>query len=418
MTRVLAAALGLALALPLAAHAAPPAPPTSHPQTEADAYTRYELLDPGSGKFHILYEVTATTPGAVAYYNPIRPGSTATGEHVLDRATGKPLEFKVVSGKDALAQGLSDADPKTDYIRVALARPVPADGGQGRILIDKTYEDRKSYYSAGGPDLVFERPLGIKRNAVVLPQGYELVACNYPSQVIQQADGRIVVSFWNGTPAEAPLKLRARLVTPFGAWLAKGPDAEKLTRVLDERAHQNRDIVYFLKPPETHAFALYHDYTEARAGAATYVNVVRDGSTVQDPGARNLDTGEVIPFAVLKGEAITRANLDADDRPAKITPASEVVVFHFTPVPAGGSTRLRMSETYTDPDSYKVVDGQLVFHRSFGRAADAVVLPQGWMLTNSSVPATVSETDDGRERLDFVNPRNDEIDVVITARKR
>ncbi|MDP9415768.1 MAG: hypothetical protein M3Q08_17140, partial [Pseudomonadota bacterium] len=37
-------------------------------QTEADGYTRYELLAPGSGKFRILYEVTATTPGATVYF--------------------------------------------------------------------------------------------------------------------------------------------------------------------------------------------------------------------------------------------------------------------------------------------------------------------------------------------------------------
>jgi len=28
---------------------------------------------------------------------------------------------------------------------------------------------------------------------------------------------------------------------------------------LSERAHQDREIVYFLQQPDTHAFALYHD---------------------------------------------------------------------------------------------------------------------------------------------------------------
>ena len=32
---------------------------------------------------------------------------------------------------------------------------------------------------------------------------------------------------------------------------------------LDERAHQDRDIVYFLQQPETHSFDLYHDYSES-----------------------------------------------------------------------------------------------------------------------------------------------------------
>jgi hypothetical protein len=47
-----------------------------------------------------------------------------------------------------------------------------------------------------------------------------------------------------------------------------------------------------------------------------------------------------------------------------------------------------------------------------------VVLPAGWVLTNSVVPATVTTLSDGRLRLDFINPRSDEIAVLITARRR
>ena len=35
-----------------------------------------------------------------------------------------------------------------------------------------------------------------------------------------------------------------------------------------------------------------------------------------------------------------------------------------------------------------------------------------------SIPATVSTLPDGRVRLDFINPRPDEINVLITARRR
>lgn len=65
------------------------APASAAPeQSEADGYSRYELLAPGSGKFRILYEITATAPGATEYFNPIRAGSVATDERVVDRATG------------------------------------------------------------------------------------------------------------------------------------------------------------------------------------------------------------------------------------------------------------------------------------------------------------------------------------------
>src|SRR5712671_4984 len=68
-------------------------PLTPPAQSESDAYTRYELLAPGSAKFRIVYEVTATSAGATFYFNPIRKGSVASNESVFDRATGKPLQF-------------------------------------------------------------------------------------------------------------------------------------------------------------------------------------------------------------------------------------------------------------------------------------------------------------------------------------
>ena len=60
----------------------------------------------------------------------------------------------------------------------------------------------------------------------------------------------------------------------------------------------------------------------------------------------------------------------------------------------------------------------LVWDRAFGRPANAMVLPAEWALANSSVPATVSKTGDGRVRLDFLNPRNDEVGVVVTGVRR
>ena len=385
------------------------------PQTESDAYTRYELLAPGSAKFRITFEVTATTPGATHYFNPIRAGSVATEESVVDRATGLPLAFDVVGADVARAGGVPDAGGTGSYIRVTLARPVPADGGEARLLIRKTYEDTASYFRRGDT-LVFARSLGVRRNAVVLPAGYELVASTFPSQVLEQPDGRVAISFWNPTPADAPLTLRA-VPTRAGAPLPRSgaaPARSGVAERLDERAPQDREIVYLLRQPETHAFDLYHDYTESRPGTSSYLNVVRAGSTVADPRARNLDTGEELAHETLTGEAITRAKLEVPD----VTPQTEVVVFRFPPVRPGASLRLRMSETYTDSARYRLAGDELVWDRSFGRPANAVVLPAGWMLTNSSIPATVSTLADGRVRLDFINPRPDEIAVLITARRR
>ena len=90
----------------------------------------------------------------------------------------------------------------------------------------------------------------------------------------------------------------------------------------------------------------------------------------------------------------------------------------FSPVKAGQSIRLRISETYTAPASYRLEGDELVFDRSLGRARNAVVLPEGWYLTASSIPAKVTQLEDGRIRLDFWNGRPDEVDVLIKAKRR
>lgn len=180
-------------------------------QREEDEYSLYELLDPDSAQFHILFEVTAASPGATFYFNPIRKGSEASGESVRDQATSQPLPFEVVSGAEARASGLPEADLEMSYIRIHLPRPVPAEGGV-RLLIEKTYKDPKSYSKEGADRIVFQRTLGIRHNAIVLPAGYELIECNYPAQVLTGPDGRIKVSLMHPGPDAIPLVIRARRI--------------------------------------------------------------------------------------------------------------------------------------------------------------------------------------------------------------
>jgi hypothetical protein len=404
----------------------PITPAASAPkQTETNEYTRYELLAPETASFKISYEVTATTPGARYFYNPIRKGSVATDESVIDSMTGDSLKFEVMSGAEARKDPLmSEAEADASFIKVSLARPVPADG-QGRILILKTYKDAKSYYREGDT-IIFNRPLSIKRNKVVLPAGYEVVGCNVPSQILQEPDGRIAISFLNAGSGEAPLILRAKLgaqVGPSGAprpptqlrsWESPFQGETERSR-LSERAHQDRDIVYFLQQPETHAFSLYHDYTESHEGADKYLNVVREGSTVSGPSAYILDTGEKLPTKMMTGADLTAAKIDAGE---PVAPATQVVLIPFPPVKKGQSIRLRISETYTAPTSYRLDGDELVLDRSLGRPRNAVVLPAGWYLTASAVPATITQLPDSRVRLDFWNGRPDSVDVLIKAKRR
>ena len=388
-------------------------------QTQEDDYTKYELLAPGSAQFRIYYEVTATTPGARFFYNTIRRGSVATDERVVDLATGQDLKWEVVSGKDARTAGHPAADPDTEYIKVHLAKPI-AEGGEARLLIDKTYRDAKSYFQ-DGDTLVFDRSLGIRRNTIVLPAGYRIVSSNVPSQVIPTADGRVQLSFMNTSAAAAPLVVRAKPeLAPFTAKLptTRGPQAttslaSQASR-LSERAHQDREIVYFLNDPETSSFSLYHDYTESRPGVQHYFNIVRAGSRVSHPSAKVLDTGESLKVETLTGAEMKARGLDAGE---PFQADTEVVVISFPPVRQGQSTRLRISETYTDAGRYFLDGDELVWDRAFGRPRNTVVLPAGWTVVASSIPSQISEDADGRQRLYFENPRPDDIQVLLRARR-
>ena len=394
-------------------------------QTETDEYTRYELLAPDTESFAIRYEVTATTPGAKYFYNPIRKGSAASDESVIDVVTGQPLRFAAVSGeaaaKDPLMKG---EDAGVDYIKVYLGRPVPPEG-QARLLILKTYKDAKSYYREGDA-IVFQRTLGIPRNSVVLPAGYELVACNVPSQVLAEPDGRIAISFLNVSGAEAPLVVKAKRGAQTGEAAKPRPagttkswespfEGETEKARLTERAHQDREIVYFLQQPETHAFSLYHDSTESRAGVDKYFNVVRTGSRVSDPSAIVLDTGEKLTTKTMTGAELRSAKVDVGE---PVDAMAQVVVIPFSPVKPGQNVRIRISETYTAPASYRLEGDELVFDRSLGRPRNAVVLPEGWYLTESSIPAKVTQMDDGRIRLDFWNGQPEPVNVLIKAKRR
>jgi hypothetical protein len=428
--------LGLAsfLALPIYAEAAAQAPQASKDgfyfpgtvgQTETDEYTRYELLAPETASFKIFYEVAATTAGAKFFYNPIRKGSSASDEGVYDAMLGTPLHFEVVSGAEARNDALMpDADVATNYIKVTLARPVP-EHGQGRVLIVKTYKDAKSYY-LDGKTLVFNRPLGVRRNKVVLPAGYEVVGLTVPSQILTETDGRIAISFLHSGEGEAPLVIRAikdaqvgtaalpKALTMQRSWESPFMGETEQDR-LSERAHQDRDIVYFLQQPETHAFSLYHDYTESRAGVNGYANVVREGSVASHPSASILDTGEQLKALEMSGAEMMASKINVGEA---VAPTARVVVIPFAALKAGQSLRLRIAETYTAPSSYKLDNEELVFDRSLGRPRNAVVLPSGWYCTFSAAPATLSQIPDGRVRLDYWDDRPEAVDVLIKARRR
>jgi hypothetical protein len=381
----------------------------SYAQTRTDEYTRYELQPPATSAVKVIYEASAITEGARTFRDDLAATARASDVVVRDMMTGQPLAF-VVSARS---------------IAVTLARPVPAKG-QGRIRIEKTVTDAKAYARVGDTG-TFTVPLGAGRHDLVLPAGYEVTACNIPVRVLAEDDGRTKLDLMNVAPGNTTLvlKIRAGALTGEAAkpkpltnnrsWEPPPTQGPTERQRLAERAHLDRDIVYFLQEPSTSAFFLYHDYTESRPGTDKYINVVRTGSRSSNPSALLLDTGEELKHETLKGAEITAKQIDIGE---PVTPETEIVVTYFAPVKPGQSVRLRLSETYTAPQSYRLDGTDLVFERSLGRTRNSVVLPTGWYLTASSIPAVVGETPDSRIRLDFVNNRPDSLDVYIKGRKR
>ncbi|PYQ53269.1 MAG: hypothetical protein DMF59_02330 [Acidobacteria bacterium] len=163
----------------------------------AVAFTLYELLAPDSHQFAITYDVTQDKEGADVFLNPIRPGSVSTKERVVDPATGKDLKFEEVTDEKG-----------AHFIKVHLPGPVPK-GGETRIRILKTYTDAASYYLKDG-QLIFDRPLGVKRNVILMPKGWELIGCASPGIVSTDNDGRVRVSFLNDRDDQLPVKIVGR----------------------------------------------------------------------------------------------------------------------------------------------------------------------------------------------------------------
>ena len=185
---------------------------------------------------------------------------------------------------------------------------------------------------------------------------------------------------------------------------------------LTERAYQDREILYELQTPESHAFRITHDYTVRKAGEKYYFNVVRSGSQVTDPDSIDLDTGAKLKWEIISGKQATERKLPITET---LKDDSEIVVTHLARALAPGTTnRIRLMETYIDPKSYYLDGEELVWDRTFGRLRNTVVLPRGWYLTGLSSPSTIQTLPDGRVAIYVVNPRNDEVRVYLRARRR
>lgn len=182
------------------------------------------------------------------------------------------------------------------------------------------------------------------------------------------------------------------------------------------RAEQDREITYWLLDPGTHQFKISHDLTIERPGQKYAHSFVRKGSAV-DPNAKmfDLDTGVELKTYTVTGKEVNALGY----YPQPTDPDTVVVQGDLDRVPAaGGSVRVRVVETYTDPVGYTLDKGELVWKRTLGRPLNIVTLPAGWMLSSLDTPAIISLDEEGRVVMRFTNQRNDELNITLRARKR
>lgn len=182
------------------------------------------------------------------------------------------------------------------------------------------------------------------------------------------------------------------------------------------RADQDREITYWLLDPATHQFRISHDFTIDRVGQKYAHSFVRKGSEVApDSKMFDADTGKELKTYTVKGKDVNALGY----YPTPTDPDSVVVQGDLDrPIGDGQSIRVRVEETYTDPVGYTTARDELIWTRTLGRPLNLVTLPAGWMLTSTDTPAIVSLDDQGRILLRYTNPRNDELNITIKARRR
>jgi hypothetical protein len=126
------------------------------------------------------------------------------------------------------------------------------------------------------------------------------------------------------------------------------------------------------------------------------------------PSVTRVESGEEIEAEIFRGPALARAGIDFRE-PAR--GSGEVVAIRVPALDADDLVELRIPRTYIER-SRADQSG-----RTTGQPANSVMLPHGWFLIEGSVPTVVSQTGDGRTRVDFDTPAPGAADVVLTVQR-
>ena len=336
-----------------------------------DAYTEYQILEPGSESFRIRFLPEQSRAGATELVNATRGGSEGSGVEVYDPRTGKPLKFVYEQAPN---------DPETHQIRATLPIPVP-EGGVGRVLIYKTYKDPRTYMM-NGEDIVWVRSLSGYRLGVVLPKGFAFISSNVAAQVTTTADGLLKLAFANPSGQSNPVTIHARKTTaPF----TPSPFTDMF--------FDDIKTLYDLDAPETGKVKVEQTYSDYRKGAKAALDQLKY-LALQDLKVVDLDTAKALT-------PIKSGN-------------STVVALDVPIVDEKQSAHLRVTGTLTD--GYTLANSELVFDRPLHGLRNTILLPAGWELSACSQSGTIGALQ-GRTFVALIN-LNHENTYRVTIRAR
>ncbi|HXV62349.1 MAG TPA: hypothetical protein VEK15_16730 [Vicinamibacteria bacterium] len=351
-----------------------------------DPYTEYALLDdPATASFRILYRPIERTPGATVLINGTRHGSEGGDIEVWDPRTGKPIEFEYIGGEEAIARKVPGRfTPEDHYIVARLPRPVP-EGGEGRVVIVKTYKDARTYYADGPDSIVWVRRLSPMRFGVVLPKGYSLDSVDIASQLTTLKDGRLKLSLTNPSGGLSPITIRAtKTGTPF-----------KETPVADN-VYDDGTTLFDLGDPKSHRFRVEHVSSDGRRGDHATIDVA-GYLPLTDIVVVDLDTARLLETTEQGGATVAKLDVPiVDDRQ---------------------SARLKVTGNVQE-EAYRMESGNLVFETTLRGLRNTVLLPEGWEVSYVSQPGTIGRHG-ARAFVAFINIHaEDAMDLQIRARSR
>lgn len=334
-----------------------------------EAYTQYEILEPGSEAFAITYLLESNRAGATQITNATRAGSKGTNISVFDPRTGQPVKFTY------------DLQPSNQYAIVATLPFAVPEGGIGRVLIYKTYTDARTY-QVNGDNIVWVRSLSGYRLGVVLPKGYAFVSSNIAAQMSTLPDGRLKLAFANPSGQGNNLTIHAKKTTA-----AFTPSPYK------DMFFDDIKTLYDLGAPETGKFNVEQIYSDSRKGPTAALDVL-NYLALSDLRVIDLDTAK--PLVVEKSGKGMAAKLEVP-----ITNDKQ-------------SAHLKV--TGVGSDGYRLVNGELVFERVLHGLRNTVILPSGYGVSAVSQSATIG-TRQGRVFVALIN-LNGENNYKVTIRAR